>query len=621
MFSPTFTPLARFADLLPGELLRHRMRNYRYLMELTSDNLLLYYRQEAGLLRSYSISGHHTGWDSPFSDLRGQFTGHWLSAAARMIQTTGDAALRQKAEYIVSEIARCQKENGGEWGFPIPEKHLLWLKRGKQTWAPQYVCHKCMMGMLDMYRYAGNPQALEIVLKESDWFYRFTEDIPRETMSDMMDWEETGGIMEYWADLYDITKDPRHLELMRRYERPRLLEPILQGVDVLTNMHANTTIPEIHGAARAYEVTGEARYRKIVENYWDLAVTQRGTYCTGSQTCGEIWTPMQQLAARLGEKNQEHCVVYNMMRLSEYLLRWTGDAKYADYWEQNLYNGLLSQGHWEDDWMDIQCGPSIPDSGLITYYQGLGAGSHKHWGSKTGHFWCCHDTLVQANSILHEAMFYRTMDGLVLCQFQSAKCETEWEGSPVHLQVILDPQSDQNIRIREIQRNVPGRPNNEKLQVHITCGTPTAFKVSLRRPWWAKGEPTILKNGELCSFQVDGSGFITVNDTWSDDTLTLIVPKGLTAWPLPDEPETYAFLDGPIVLAGLCEDERLLFGDAAHPETLLVSDDERQWQEWKHTWRTYRQPSGIKFKPLYRVGHEAYTVYFPVESREKMPKP
>ena len=52
-----------------------------------------------------------------------------------------------------------------------------------------------------------------------------------------MDVEETGGLMELWADLYDVTHDPRHLELMRRYERPLLFEPLLRGEDVLTNMY------------------------------------------------------------------------------------------------------------------------------------------------------------------------------------------------------------------------------------------------------------------------------------------------------------------------------------------------------------------------------------------------
>ncbi len=118
-------------------------------------------------------------------------------------------------------------------------------------------------------------------------------------------------------------------------------------------MHANTTIPEVQGAARAYEVTGEERYRRIVENYWDLAVRQRGMYATGGQTCGEIWTPMGQQSARLSEMNQEHCTVYNMMRLSEYLLRWTGEAEYADYYERNLYNGIFAQGYWQGRNLDM----------------------------------------------------------------------------------------------------------------------------------------------------------------------------------------------------------------------------------------------------------------------------
>ena len=112
---------------------------------------------------------------------------------------------------------------------------------------------------------------------------------------------------------------------------------------MLTNQHANTTIPEIQGAARAWEVTGDGRWREVVEAYWRSAVVERGYYATGGQTSGEYWTPPRQLSARLGDKNQEHCTVYNMMRVADYLLRWTGEAGYADYWERNLYNGTLAQ--------------------------------------------------------------------------------------------------------------------------------------------------------------------------------------------------------------------------------------------------------------------------------------
>ena len=94
------------------------------------------------------------------------------------------------------------------WAFPIPEKYLYWLKEGRHPWAPQYVCHKNMMGLLDMYRFTGNELALDIVLKCADWFYDFTNNITRENMDEMMDLEETGGIMEYWADLLVLRTIP-----------------------------------------------------------------------------------------------------------------------------------------------------------------------------------------------------------------------------------------------------------------------------------------------------------------------------------------------------------------------------------------------------------------------------
>ncbi len=68
-------------------------------------------------------------------------------------------------------------------------------------------------------------------------------------MDDILD-VETGGMLEVWADLYGVTGKQEHLDLIQRYERRRLFERLLAGEDPLTNRHANTTIPEAHGAAR-----------------------------------------------------------------------------------------------------------------------------------------------------------------------------------------------------------------------------------------------------------------------------------------------------------------------------------------------------------------------------------
>ena len=320
------------------ELLRRREENKKYLLELENDNLLISYTLEAGLYKTAEIpKGIHGGWESPLCELRGHFLGHWLSAAAMHYEATGNQVVKAKADEIVEILAKCQEENGGRWVASIPEKYLYRIGNKKPVWAPQYTIHKTFMGLLDMYELAGNEQALEIAVRFGEWFYDWSGRYSTEQFQQILD-VETGGMLEIWAILYRLTQKDIFRELMDRYYRKSLFDGLLEGKDVLTNMHANTTIPEILGAAACYEVTGEEKFFEITEAYWNEAVTMKGSYATGGQTCGEIWSPDKNLAVRLGDKNQEHCTVYNMMRLADFLFRHTGKAEYMDYWEKNLYN-------------------------------------------------------------------------------------------------------------------------------------------------------------------------------------------------------------------------------------------------------------------------------------------
>ncbi len=609
----------RNVKLLNSEKSVKRDRDMEYLMELKTESLLFPYYTEAGLngLLNTRMADMplHDGWDNPLCQIRGTFTGHWLSAAARLYQETGDMQLKTKADYIVQEIGKCQERNGNGWAFPIPEKYLYGLRRGLHFWAPQYVCHKVMMGLLDMYLYADNERALEIVKGCAEWFYAFSQDIDRETMSNMMDMEETGGIMELWADLYQITGDQKHLELMRRYERPRLTEPVLRGEDVLTNMHANTTIPEIHGCARAYEVTGEERYRKIVENYWDLAVTRRGTFATGGQTDGEVWTGMQKQASRLSALNQEHCTVYNMIRLADYLFRWTSDAKYLDYIERNIENGLMAQGFWKAEHRNMAEDHLLPSEGVLSYFLPLAAGSRKNWGTRTQDFWCCHCTLVQANAKYREFVFYQSLDGLIIGQFIPAVLQTDLKGIPVEIRQEEADQGGSYMKINETANHQEEKPDHKEMQYQITAKEPVSFRIRIRMPWWLKGEMEISVNGEKTEYQKE-NGFAVIEREWYQDEIRVKLPKGITCYPLADEKNTVAFLDGPVVLAGLVAEERRLYGDIGHPETMIKPHHERQWSEWTSMYRTVNQMRGFYFKPIKDIGNQEYTVYFPVEKRE-----
>lgn len=615
--------LAENTHLREGEAQRRRDRNLSYMMRLKTENILFSHYFEAGLKSySYKPENIHWGWDSPTSEIRGTFAGHWLSAAAMIYAETKDAALKQRADYMVDEIGRCQEENGGQWAFPIPEKYLYWLKRGKNIWAPQYVCQKNMTGLLDMYLYAGNKKALEIVKKCAEWFYDYTNDISRELMNEMMEQQETGAMMFHWANLYAVTGDKKHLELMQRYERPLLFDALLAKKDILTNMHVNTTIPEILGAARAYEVTQDRRYRKIVENYWELAVDKRGCFATGGQSSGEVWTPPKKQSARIGKMTQEHCTVFHMMMLAEYLFRWTGESKYADYWERNLYNGIFAQGYWESHNI-FQLGQKpVPEKGLVAYYLPLGAGSRKIWGTETEDFWCCHCTLLQANSAFYRAIYYRGEQCLTVAQYIPSETYFYIGNKKIEIIQTEGCYAGETIRIVDAAYENESRPDYFEMIFNINiqesgndnaAGKSEYFTVKLRIPQWAAGETKIYINGEACSY-ICSKGFACIQRQWcSGDKINIFIPKKLSCQPLADRRDTVAFMEGPVVLAGICDREYLLYGDIKNPETILTVDDEREWNHWNNNFRTVNQPKGIKFKPLYEIGNETYTVYFQVK--------
>jgi DUF1680 family protein len=471
-----------------------------------------------------------------------------------------------------------------------------------------------MMGLFDMYRYLGNQTALEVVKGCAAWFYDFALGLPHGLIVKMMDLEETGGLLEFWADLYGLTRDPKHLELLVHYERSNLYEALLAGKDVLTNMHANATIPEIQGVARAYEVTGRRRYRRIVERYWNLAVEKRGFYATGGQTCGEVWTPMHTQTARLSSHTQEHCVVYNMMRLAMYLFRWTGEAKYADYWERGLYNGIFAQGYWEEQTYHTHNQDTPPKTGHVAYYLPLKAGSRKRWGSETDHFWCCHCTLVQANADFYEHIYFKKDDALYVAQYIPSKATLDWDGAAVTVTQEENPLSGTILALVGAAANAEtlSRPDVTALTFKVD-GQSKTFTIKFRKPWWLAGPPSLLVNGHPAEY-TEAQGFLCLTRQWgADDQVDLSLPKKLTAHPLEGTEDMAAFLYGPVTLAGLTPEDRTLYGDLTQPETFLTADMERHWETWLPYFRTKGQPVNFPFVPLYEIGDEVYTTYFTVK--------
>lgn len=620
--TPKTWPVSRANVRLSRSIFLERFNlNRSYVMSLTDENLVQNYTLEAVLSgwvtynnqfgRPNPQEHRHYGWESPTCALRGHFLGHWLSAAAMIWASTGDEEVRLKVNRIIDILEQCQERNGCGWLGSFPEKYFRLLAEGRPPWAPHYVTHKTFMGLIDVWSLMGSQKALDLADRFADWFVAWSKDFDRDQMERILA-VETGGMLEVWADLYGATQNPKYLGLIDKYTHRRLFEPLLEGKDVLTNRHANTTIPEAQGAARVYEVTGDEWYKRVAEEFWRCAVTNRGAFCTGGQNTCEWWNPPFEFAARRNEFTQEHCSVYNMVRLADYLFRWSGDAAYLDYIERNIYNGFLAQQN--------------PVNGMISYWLPLHAGAHKRWGHPTKDFWCCHGTLVQAHGMYTALTYYRDSEGFTIAQYIPSQMNEEWNGTGVRICQTLDTRVGR-LNLAGDTTSFDGpvrRPDRWIVNIDVSCASPARLVLKLRKPEWLSAPVVVTVNGERVhlspesgergNLSLDSQGFVVLDRVWQTDRVVIELPMTLRAEPIPDEPDTVAFLQGPIVLAGLSDCEVTLYGDRDDLSGFIVRDNEQDFKRWNLAYRTVRQPWSLRFIPLYEVVDEAYTVYFPVQA-------
>lgn len=587
---------------IPSGLFRERMDlNRRYLLELNSSSLLQNFYLEAGVIPpglqavyDPENSDLHWGWESPICQLRGHFLGHWMSAAAKLIAFEDDEELRVKLNKIVSELAVCQELNGGEWVGSIPEKYFDKLINNKYIWSPQYVMHKTILGLIDTYTYTGNEQAIDILNHLSDWYIRWTEKAAAINPNAVYSGEEAG-MLEVWAELYQITADEKYMTLAKRYADVGLFRNLRKGTDGLTNCHANASIPFTHGAAKLYEVTGDNKWLEIMKSFWRCAVTERGMYCTSGQNSGEFWVPPHKQAQFLGSNNQEFCTVYNMVRTAAYLYKFTGEMQYADYIERCLYNGFLAQQN--------------PTTGMPTYFLPLSPGSRKKWGTKTRDFWCCHGTMIQAQTLYPELIYFEEENRLIVAQYIPSRYETEIGSEKVVIEQTAGMKyyNDQAF----FDEKDDGQMSRWLIKFSIKAEKNVKFTLSLRIPTWTKGKPEVLIDGKKADIP-NSNGVIDITADWLDNTVQIYFPSELRAESLPDAPELAAIVEGPIVLAGLTDSDCGIVGAEKLSEQFIPQYEHTYgtfpWRQ--NSWRTRNQPKSIIFRPLYEVVDEEYTVYF-----------
>jgi DUF1680 family protein len=375
----------RDVRLLEGPF-RHAMElDHAYLLSLKPDRLLHDFRLKAGLASSAKPYG---GWMSKENYAGcGQFVGHYLSACAMMYASTGDERLKQNAAEVVAGFGECQKKLGT--GF-LHTQADNFSTRGEAPLGLWYGIHKFIAGLLDMYVYCDNGEALEIASRLADWAKAGADKLSDAQMQKMLEVEH-GGINEALANLYALTGKEEYLKLALRFNHQEIIGPASRREDNLNGKHANTQIPKFIGVAREYELTGQDSLKTAATFFWDTVGRER-SYVIGGNSLGEMFSAKEKLSEALGPNTCETCNTYNMLKLTRHLYCWEPRAEYADYYERALYNHILASQN--------------PATGMMCYFLPLSDGA-KEYCTPEDSFWCCTGTGIENHAKYGDSIYFR----------------------------------------------------------------------------------------------------------------------------------------------------------------------------------------------------------------------
>ncbi|SEE80247.1 beta-L-arabinofuranosidase domain-containing protein [Ruania alba] len=477
------------------------------------EDVLHGFRQQAGLP---APGEPMTGW----SRVTTQPTfGQWVSGLARLGATAGIPEATERAVQLVDGFAETVGADG-------------------DTRMSLYGYEKLLCGLVDTALYAGHQPALDLLDRTVPWAARTLEqDRPAAHAANF-----AGGIITptshartiEWYTLaenlhrgYLAGADPAAEEFARLWHYDSYWDRFAEAPepgrpwDVPVWLHAYSHVNTFASAAAAYEVTGEPHYLEILRNAHEYFTTTQ-TYATGGYGPSEFTLPEDGALGRSLEWRTDTaeivCGTWAAFKLCTALLRFTGEARYADWVEQLVFSGIGAV-------------TPVRPGGRSPYYQDYRLGiatKLPHWDD-----WpCCSGTYLQCVAHLPELVYHAHDGGVSVALYVPSTLTWEQDGRELTLTQRTDfPAGDTTtLTVRN-----PGEP----------C----RFTLRLRVPPWSE-DFQVRVNGEVTS-AVGNHGWVEVDRDWTDGD-EVIVRLGARLRVLPVDrwhPHRVAFAHGPVVLA------------------------------------------------------------------------
>ncbi len=583
-----------FADALQTDL--------AYVRALEADRLLAPFLQEAGLTPKAPAYG---SWEG--EGLGGQTGGHYLSALSYLWAATGDDELRTRLDYAISELARAQDARGTGYVGGVPGGAALFAAVATDgvpaarafgespNWVPWYNLHKTFQGLIDAHLVAGDDRALEIVTRLGEWWLALAADVDDETFEAMLA-TEFGGMNEVFSRLALISGRDDFAAMALRFSHHAILDPLREGRDALTGLHANTQIPKAVG----YAISPDAGIRSAADVFWRTVVENRSAVIGGNSVREHFHDPEDFCAHGGGPRGSG---------IVQHLQHAPADASPRR----------------------ARAAAGAPRLGGARSLQPRALGA----ASRARRLRVLH---VAAPGALPRVLDRRP----VLLVLRRHRDRIAGPLRRVGLRGRGRRARDQPLRPGDARRSRRGSgamrvrvetefPNDPAVAVVLDLDAPRTFPVRLRVPAWATGLDDLAVDGEPAAGRA-AAGAIVIEREWRPGArITFRVPLVVRAERLPDGSPWQAFLAGPIVLAarggidglvGLRGDDQRWGHVAGGPLRPLAdvpmvtdaaaSDLLTETAPLRYRLRTADPADDVELEPFAGIHDARYTVYWPV---------
>lgn len=604
--------------LLGGPFKQAQETDKKYMLSLDADRLLAPYLKEAGLKPKAPSYGN---WEN--TGLDGHIGGHYLSALALMYASTGDAKVKDRMEYMIAELDKCQVKNGDGYLAGIPGGKEIWkeIKAGNirsssfslnGKWVPLYNIHKIYAGLYDAYAVAGNAKAKEMLLKLTDWCIDLVSNLSDQQVQELLK-SEHGGLNETFAHVYAITGNQKYLQLAKRFSDQSILNPLLKNTDALNGLHANTQIPKVIGFEQIALLDKDPSWANAAAFFWKTVVEHR-TVAIGGNSVREHFHPANNFSSMTeSREGPETCNSYNMLKLTKQLFLAAPSNTYLDYYERTLYNHILSSQR--------------PGGGFV-YFTPMRPGHYRTYSSPQESFWCCVGSGLENHGKYGELIYAHGKNDLYVNLFIPSTLNWKEKGIQLTQQTLF--------------------PDAENTTIKLQLKNKQRFALHLRQPAWIEnGKMTVLVNGKKVTFKSGTNGYASIDRVWATgDVLNISLPMYTTTEFMPDGSDWVAFLRGPVVLAAamdtlnqpnlLADGSRMghiasgpLFPISDAPlvtgakntlanEITLIDKNSLTFSAQNAIYQP--KYKSLKLVPFYTLAEKRYVVYFPYSSAEALPE-